>query len=263
LENQACTNEKEKQTLSPNHNLLVTRHHLLKQTGILSAVAAAAPLSLSATPLREPGMQPHPISSGTATDNLYTSIGVRPILNARGTFTIISGSQSLPEVKQAMFDASHYYVQAAVGRKLRCTWELPAPSSRPAAKPPLLPRPLHVSAAQIPSAHRRCLTKTRQQVIISKYSRNHYDFGVRMSGPEIVEVETEEEFRSKIGEHTAMIYLSGPRAFKEPLSIKTVCAIAKEKNVPVFVDAAAEEPIVPNIHLAAGANSLAQHQRKG
>ena len=57
-----------------------------------------------------------------------------------------------------------------------------------------------------------------------------------------------------MSERTAMIYIiSGPRAFEEPLSIKTVCAIAKEKNVPVFVDAAAEEPLVPNIHLAAGA----------
>ena len=97
-------------------------------------------------------------------------------------------------------------------------------------------------------------TKTRNQVIIPKYSRNPYDFGVRMSGPEIVEVETEEEFRSKLTDRVAMIYLlSGPRAFQEPLSIKSVCAIAKEKNIPVFVDAAAEEPIVPNIHLAAGA----------
>jgi hypothetical protein len=96
--------------------------------------------------------------------------------------------------------------------------------------------------------------KARNQVIIPKYSRNPYDFGVRMCGPEIIEVESDDELRSKIDEHTAMVYvLSGPRAFKEPLSIKTVCAIANGKNIPVFVDAAAEEPIVPNIHLAAGA----------
>ena len=65
----------------------------------------------------------HPANSGTPADNLFTHIGVRPILNARGTFTIISGSQSLPEVKQAMFEASHYYVQmdemmAAVGAEI-------------------------------------------------------------------------------------------------------------------------------------------------
>src|SRR6266567_1664477 len=43
--------------------------------------------------------------------NLYRSIGVRPIINARGTFTIITGSQTLPEVKRAMDEASRSYVQ--------------------------------------------------------------------------------------------------------------------------------------------------------
>jgi seryl-tRNA(Sec) selenium transferase len=63
----------------------------------------------------------------------------------------------------------------------------------------------------------------------------------KQSGAEIIEVETEAELRSKLSDQTAMIYIiSGPRAFEEPLSIKTVCALAKEKNVPVFIDAAAK-----------------------
>ena len=49
-----------------------------------------------------------PLEFGT---NMYRSIGVRPIINARGTFTIITGSQSLPEVKKAMEEASRSYVQ--------------------------------------------------------------------------------------------------------------------------------------------------------
>src|SRR5215471_919015 len=43
--------------------------------------------------------------------NMYRSIGVRPIVNARGTFTIITGSQTLPEVKRAMEEASRSFVQ--------------------------------------------------------------------------------------------------------------------------------------------------------
>src|SRR6516162_3913139 len=43
--------------------------------------------------------------------NLYRSIGVRPIINARGTFTIITGSETLPEVKRAMDEASRSVVQ--------------------------------------------------------------------------------------------------------------------------------------------------------
>src|ERR1700748_3463113 len=83
-----------------------SRRDVLKQSGILSAAAAVAPFSASAAPLAESAPQP-----ATGGDNLYTRIGVRPLINARGTFTIITGSQSLPEVKQAMYEASQHYVQ--------------------------------------------------------------------------------------------------------------------------------------------------------
>ena len=239
-------------------NTHLTRRDLLKSTGMLSAAAAAAatPLSLSAATL----IEPHPVNSGTPSDNLYTRIGIRPILNARGTFTIISGSQSLPEVKQAMFEASHYYVQmdemmAAVGAEIAKCMGAPSALVTNGCEAAIAAATVACIAGTDPERSQALpYTKERNQVIIPKYSRNPYDFGVRMSGPEIVEVETEEEFRSKLNDRVAMIYLlSGPRAFQEPLSIKSVCAIAKEKNIPVFVDAAAEEPIVPNIHLAAGA----------
>ncbi len=60
---------------------------------------------------------------GTGHDNLFTRIGVRPMVNGRGTFTIVSGSRSLPEVKQAMYEASFYFVHLdelmeAVGQEL-------------------------------------------------------------------------------------------------------------------------------------------------
>src|SRR5260221_275167 len=41
--------------------------------------------------------------------NIYQSIGVRPVVNCKGTFTIISGSQTLPDVKPAMDEASRPY----------------------------------------------------------------------------------------------------------------------------------------------------------
>ncbi|HEX4272549.1 MAG TPA: hypothetical protein VHZ32_14230, partial [Rhizomicrobium sp.] len=52
----------------------------------------------------------------------------------------------------------------------------------------------------------------------------------------------------------AMIYvMSGPQAEKDALSIPVLIAIAKEKGVPILVDAAAEEPLNPNPHLSRGA----------
>src|SRR5881628_1341079 len=54
---------------------------------------------------------------------IYQSIGVRPLINCKGTFTIVSGSQTLPEVKKAMEEASRHYIHLdelmdAVGARL-------------------------------------------------------------------------------------------------------------------------------------------------
>lgn len=51
-----------------------------------------------------------------------------------------------------------------------------------------------------------------------------------------------------------MIYiLAGPNADSGPLSTKAITAIARQKQVPVLVDAAAEILTVPNVHLENGA----------
>jgi uncharacterized pyridoxal phosphate-dependent enzyme len=232
-----------------------SRRQVLKHSGIFSAVAATAPLSLSAESLTSQRTALH-----TPADNLYTRIGVRPALNARGTYTIISGSQSLQEVKQAMLEASQYYVHmdelmSAVGGEIAQLMGAPSAIVTTGCEAAIaLATAACICGTDPERSQAYPYKKQRDQVVIPTYSRNPYDFGVRMSGPEIVEVASEADLRDRISDRTAMIYLlSGPRAFEEPLSIKSVCAIAKEKGIPVFVDAAAEEPLSPNIHLAAGA----------
>ena len=76
-----------------------SRRDLFRGGGLLAAAQAlgGGAQRASATPL-------------DVGPNLYRSIGVRPIINARGTFTIITGSQTLPEVKRAMDEASRHYV---------------------------------------------------------------------------------------------------------------------------------------------------------
>jgi uncharacterized pyridoxal phosphate-dependent enzyme len=249
--------------MSPFRTSRWSRRAFLKHSGIFSAAVAVAPLSGPAAVLPAASKE-GPASHGTPTDNLFTQIGVRPIVNARGTFTIISGSQSLPEVKQAMFEASQHYVQmdemmAAVGAEIAKHMGATSAIVTCGCEAAIALATVACSCGMDPELSQMMpYKKVRDQVIIPKYSRNPYDFGVRMSGPEIVEVESAEELRAKMSDRTAMIYIiSGPRAFEDPLSIKTVCAIAKEKSIPVFIDAAAEEPLVPNIHLAAGATFVA------
>jgi L-seryl-tRNA(Ser) seleniumtransferase len=91
-----------------------SRRDLVRGGGFLAAAGAltgAKSLSAAAAPAM------------TFDSNLYESIGVRPVINCKGTFTIISGSLSLPEVKQAMLEASRHYVHIdelmdAVGKRL-------------------------------------------------------------------------------------------------------------------------------------------------
>src|SRR5215470_12320543 len=55
--------------------------------------------------------------------DVYRKLGVRPFINARGTWTYLSGSLELPEVRRAMDAASQHFVdmfelQRAVGKRL-------------------------------------------------------------------------------------------------------------------------------------------------
>ncbi len=227
----------------------------------VGAVTAVSPLAASALTQANAGTHTLPAREGSTGDNLFTRIGVRPIVNGHGTFTIISGSRSLPQVKQAMYDASFYFVhldelQNAVGKELGqltgAEWGVATTGCEAAIA---LATIACIAGTDPEKSQALPYIKGRDQVIIPKHSRNPYDFGVRMTGAEVVEVDSADELRSKLSSRTAMIYiLSSPLAENGPLSIPNICAIAKEKGVPVFVDAAAEEPLVPNIHIQHGAS---------
>src|SRR6516225_9935484 len=94
-------------------NARPSRREVLKQSGMLTAVSAATavtPLVANAGKLAKTQRTIHTAVEGIDGDNIFTRIGVNPLINARGTYTIITGSCSLPQVKEAMLEASNYYV---------------------------------------------------------------------------------------------------------------------------------------------------------
>lgn len=195
---------------------------------------------------------------------LYESIGVRPVINARGTFTIITGSQSLPEVKKAMEEASRHYVNldelmAGVGRRIAEITQAEHAIVTNGCSAGLS----HFTAAAIagfnPERMQRLpdLTGLRNEVIIPAYSRNQYDHGLRMLGVKVIEIRDIAELEPAIHSRTALIYiLAGPKD-DGPLGTAAIAAIAKKHNVPVLVDAAAEVLTIPNVHLQRGATAVA------
>ena len=78
------------------NNSKMSRRNFVQRSVVAGAVTSLLPNALHAE--KTPAAAP-------AGPNLYEQIGVRPLVNAKGTYTIISGSLSLPEVKQAMEEA--------------------------------------------------------------------------------------------------------------------------------------------------------------
>ena len=198
--------------------------------------------------------------------NVYQAIGVRPLINARGTFTIISGSLMLPEVRAAIDAAAQQHVHldelmAAIGARLaevtKAEWGLVASGCAAALT--------HATAACVaggnPDLHIRIPNLSgfaKDEVIIPRHSRNVYDASVRAVGVRVVDVGTADELEAAFGPRTAMVYiLAGPNADTGPLSTRAIAAVARQKQVPVLVDAAAEILTVPNVHLENGATLVA------
>jgi L-seryl-tRNA(Ser) seleniumtransferase len=242
----------------------ISRREMFRKGGLLASLVAL-PSSLRAES-RAGGAGAAAASSGRAAPDVYGSIGVRPLINARGTYTIISGSLMLPEVRAAMDAAAQHHVHLdeladAIGARLaaltRAEWGLVTSGCSAALT--------HAAAACVaggnPDLHVRLPNLAgfaRDEAIIPKHSRNVYDAAIRAVGLRVIEVDTTAELEAAFGPRTALVYiLAGPKADEDPLSTKAICALAQAKGVPVLVDAAAEILTIPNVHLQAGATLVA------
>src|SRR5262249_37782366 len=119
--------------------------------------------------------------------SIYQSIGVRPLINCRGTLTVIGGSIELPEVRQAKDMANQQHVPIdelaeAVGKRLAeltgAEWGMVSSGCAAAMS--------HATAACVaggnPDLHVRIPNLAgfaKDEVIIPGHSRNVYDAAIR------------------------------------------------------------------------------------
>jgi len=203
----------------------------------------------------------------SAEENIYRSIGVEPIINCRGTFTIIGGSVERPEVIEAMKAASGYFAQYdelayGIGQRLgeltQTEWGMVAAGCAAAMK--------HFTAACVTGGNPERLIRIpdltgmeKTEVIIPRYSRNVYDHAIRNVGVKVITVDTPEEMKKAINNHTAMIYVLACNHSQpgQPFSLEVIAEIAKLLDIPVLLDAAAEDLTIPPVHLAQGATVVA------
>jgi D-glucosaminate-6-phosphate ammonia-lyase len=232
----------------------LSRRELFRRSGLL----AAAPQFLR-------GSKASAAPAGSSLrigPDIYQSIGVRPLINCRGTLTVVGGSLELPEVRAAKDAAAQHFVQIdemmeGIGNRLAeltgAEWGMVAAGCAAALA--------HATTACVtggnPELHVQVPNLAgfpKDEVVIPTHSRNEYDQAVRSVGVRIIEVRDAAEYEAALGPKVAMVYVfAGPRAESGPLPYDAIYSIARKKNVPVLVDAAAEMLTVPNVHLQRGA----------
>ena len=233
----------------------LSRRSLFRQGSLLAAAQ-----TLGGSLQQKAAAAPPPLQFG----NLYRSIGVRPVINARGTFTIITGSTTLPEVKRAMDEASRGFVNMdelmdGVSKRLAeitgAEWGIVTAGCCAAIT--------HCTASAIaggnPERMQRLpnLAGLKSEVIVPAYSHQVYDHAVRMLGVKLVVVRDKAELEPAFNERTAMVYILAGGGDEGPLGTAAISEVAKRKGVPVLVDAAAEILTIPNVHLQRGATAVA------
>lgn len=182
--------------------------------------------------------------------NIYTRLGVRPFINARGTWTYLSGSLELPEVRAAKQEAARHFVdifelQRAAGKRLA---ELSGAESGMVTSG---------AAGAIASATAACMAGTdpakiwqlpdttgMKNEVIMFGGRSAFDSAARLAGAKLVVTRTTDELQAAINPNTAMIYTTilGER-------LQQAIAIAKNAKVPLLLDDAAGIPPIDNLRL--------------
>jgi L-seryl-tRNA(Ser) seleniumtransferase len=191
-------------------------------------------------------------SSPKAVD-YYEKLGVKPFINAAGTYTVLSASTMPDEVRAAvemaakkpvnlneLIDASGAYL----AKRLQCEAALITSGAAAALavgtaacitmgnEQPILDIPTDMSGL-------------KNEVIVQKSHRYGYDHAIRNCGILFVEIETLEQYEQAFTERTVMAHFFNAGAGK--VSREDWIRVAHQHGVPCFNDAAADVPPISNL----------------
>jgi len=219
-----------------------SRRQFVKGAGLISALAAAA--SGIATKESHAGT-----GSGTIRNTVYSRLGIRPLINAAGTYTALTACTMPREVVQAMEEASRSHVSLnelheAVGKRIAALTGSEAALVTAGAANALSLATAACVAGKDPEKIRRLPDSAgmKNEVIIQKTHRFGYDHAIRAAGTRLIEVETREQAEKAIGEKTAMMFFLNYLDTKGQIRRKEFVEIAKKAGIPTLIDAAADVP---------------------
>jgi L-seryl-tRNA(Ser) seleniumtransferase len=189
-----------------------------------------------------------------AARDYFKELGVKPFINAAGTYTTLTASLMPPEVMAAINYASTKYVhlpklQEAVGSRIAELLGVEAAMVTSGAAGALTVGTAACITGKDPQKILRIpdLTGMKNEVLVQKTHRYGYDHAVRTAGVRMVEIETVEELERAAGEKSAMMLYFHAAEKKGQINSEEWVRLGKKLNIPTFVDAAANVPPVENL----------------
>jgi len=214
--------------------------------------------SLSALPLVGGFLDASPrLAAGVTTSasrDYFRELGVRPFINAAGTYTAMTASLMPREVVEAIEYASEHYVMLdelhdKVGVRLASLLSCEAAMVTSGAASALT---LGTAAVLTGTDRQKIvdlpnLATMKREVITQKSHRFGYDHAVRNCGVTIVEVETREELERAVNEQTAMMLFYNANNHVGQIRDEEFAQLGKKHGIPTLNDCAADVPPVENL----------------
>ena len=186
--------------------------------------------------------------------NIYKELGVRPVINATGSVTMLGGSTPAPEVLEAMDQANGAYVplmelEERAGEAIAKLVDVPAAyitsgagSALTLATAACMAGDDDTKIQQLPNT-----AGMKNEILIQARQRYWYDRCLELAGAKLVQFGTPEgtsrqDLESSIGPNTAAVHYYAVIQEPDPkaLSLEDTIEIAHAKGVPVLVDAAGQ-----------------------
>jgi L-seryl-tRNA(Ser) seleniumtransferase len=192
-------------------------------------------------------------SASPAAVDYYQKLGVTPLINAAGTYTVLTASTMPDEVQAAVALAAKHPVnlnelQEAAGqylaKRLRCEAALVTAGAAAAlvvGTAACVTTGNDTAILNIPTD----MAGLKNEVIIQKGHRYDYEHGIRNCGVRFVEVETLEQYEQAFSDRTVMAHFFNAGDGK--ISREDWVRVAHAHNVPCFNDAAADVPPISNL----------------
>jgi len=187
-------------------------------------------------------------------EDYYEKLGVTKIINAAGTYTILTASTMPPSVQAAVARAAKHPVRlldlqkaagAYLAQKLKCEAAMVTAGASSA---------LTLGTAGCVSVANKCgirdipneIPHLKNEVIIQKDHRYGYDQGLLCCGIRFVEVETVKDYEAAFTDKTVLAHFFNASE-KGQISREDWIRVAHQHNVPCFNDAAADMPPISNL----------------